>query len=195
MNMIVKSLAIASASALFVACSSGGGIALECTWPDAPKEAAPGWICDEPVEGLAISAVGSAEMSAAGVAFTKNKAAADARRQLALQIGVEVAAIFKEYIGTTGLAGQNETVDSAVEDVKELFTKQQLTDTRIYKSITSPGNSLYVLVGYDEETKMSQVNSSIEKAAADSSFDNDNAAWQQFRAKQGHDYLNERMSE
>ena len=195
MKSIVRSLAVASASALFVACASSGNVALECAWPDSPKEAAPGWICDEPVEGLAVSAVGSAEMSAAGVAFTKNKAAADARRQLANQIGVEVAAVFKEYIGTTGLAGQNETVDSAVEDVKELFTKQQLSDTRIYKSTTSPSNVLYVLVGYDEAAKMSQINSTIEKAAADSSFDNENAAWQQFRAKQGHDYLNGRMSE
>ena len=47
---------------------------MECVFPDAPDTEAPGWVCDQPVEGLAVSAVGVAEKSAAGHSFMKNMA-------------------------------------------------------------------------------------------------------------------------
>ena len=33
----------------------------DCVFPDAASVPAPGWVCDEPVEGVDVSAVGSAE--------------------------------------------------------------------------------------------------------------------------------------
>ncbi len=48
------------------ACVGGEASVPDCTYPDSPQTAAPGWVCDEPVEGLAVSAVGSANKSAIG---------------------------------------------------------------------------------------------------------------------------------
>ena len=62
-----------------------------CVFPDAPKHTAPAWVCDTPVEGLAVSAVGSHEKSAAGPAFMKDQAVASARVNLAQQMRVHVA--------------------------------------------------------------------------------------------------------
>ena len=55
----------------------------DCTYPDAPDQVAPGWICDEPVAGVELSATGYAKKSAAGHSFMKQMAMADARMQLA----------------------------------------------------------------------------------------------------------------
>lgn len=193
MNNALKLLLIAGFGSVMVACASTTKVA-ECNWPDKPDKEAPGWICGEPVEGLAVSAVGFSEKSAAGIAFTRNKAAADARTQLANQIGVKVEALFKEYIGTTGKAGAvTETVDAAAEDIKELFSSQNLADTRVYKNITSPSGNTFILVGFDTAALATQVSKTIQEASANSSFNNDNAAWQQFKASQGHEYLRKRV--
>ena len=37
----------------------------DCSWPGT-SQAAPGWTCDEPVEGVEVSAIGIHEKSAAG---------------------------------------------------------------------------------------------------------------------------------
>ena len=80
------------------ACTSGGAkpdnakTATECTYPDDPKEAAPLWVCDAPVDGVAVSAVGSAPKQAAGTDFQKEMAEADARTRLAREFRTRVSA-------------------------------------------------------------------------------------------------------
>ena len=156
----------------------------ECTFPNSDrKEAAPGWICDEPVEGISVSAVGSAQKSKAGHSMMKQMAAADARVQLAQNVRTQVSNMIKQYAETTG-AADSETVDQVNTSVTKQITNETLSGTRILKSTTGPDGALYVLVGLDEESAQQ-----ITEAAIKTSMNNDKAAWQQFRAQKGQEEL------
>ena len=83
---LTRVLGVSALALSLTACFGGGSkqaAVPDCTFPDAPAVAAPGWVCDEPVEGLAVSAVGSADKSGAGINFMKQQASAAARVQLA----------------------------------------------------------------------------------------------------------------
>ena len=153
-----------------------------CTFPNS-KESAPGWICDEPVEGMPVTAMGSAAKSDAGHDFMKQMAATGARVQLAQNMRVQVQNMIKQYVETTGAANK-ETVDRVNTSVTKQITDQTLQGTRIIKSITGPDGTLYVLVGLDET-----VAQKLTEAAIKTSMNNDQAAWQQFRAQKGQDEL------
>jgi len=163
--------------------TSAPQMAAECAFPDAPSTPAPAWICDEPVDGIAVSAVGSAEHSKAGFDFMKQMAAASARVQLAQQMRVQVRNMIKQYAETTG-AADSETVDKVNTSVTKLITKEELTGTKVYKTRTSPNGALYVLVGLDPQNAIE-----ITKAALKTSMNNDQALWQQFKAQKGQDEL------
>ena len=155
----------------------------DCVFPDAPGTEAPGWICDEPVEGVEISAVGSADKSAAGHDFMKQMAATSARVQLAQRMKVKVQNMIKQYVETTG-AADHETVDKALTSVTKQITNETLVGTKIYKTRTSPTGSLYVLLGMDPN--------SVETAAQNAiktSMNNERALWQQFKAQKAQDEL------
>ena len=68
----------------------------ECTFPNSDKPA-PIWVCDGPVDGMTVGAVGSAAKSDAGTAFMKQMAATDARVQLAQNMKVQVQNMIKQY--------------------------------------------------------------------------------------------------
>ena len=155
----------------------------ECVFPDSPKDAAPLWICDAPVEGVAVSAVGAANKSAAGVSFMKDQAAADARVKLAQQMKVHVNNMIKQYVETTG-AGSSETVDKVNTSVSKLITSEELTGSRIFRTATSPKGAMYVLLGLDP----SVTREATEKAVK-TSMKNDQALWQQFKAKKAQDEM------
>lgn len=154
----------------------------ECAFPNS-KEAAPGWVCDAPVEGVAVSAVGISAKSQAGIAFMKQMATADARVQLAQSVRIQVANMIKQYAETTGAADQ-ETVDKVNSSVTKQITNESLAGTKILKSTTGPDGSLFVLVGLDEAGTQK-----IVEAAINTSLNNDRAAWQQFRAQKGQEEL------
>jgi hypothetical protein len=154
----------------------------DCVFPNS-REPAPGWICDQPVEGMSVTAVGSAAKSDAGISFMKQMASTDARVQLAQNMRVQVQNMIKQYAETTG-AGSKETVDRVNTSVTKQITDQSLQGTRIVKSITGPDGTLYVLVGLDP-TGAQQ----LTEAAIKTSMGNDQAAWQQFRAQKGQDEL------
>ena len=155
----------------------------DCVFPDAPSVAAPGWICDEPVEGIEVSAVGSAAKSAAGNSFMKNMAATDARVQMAQSMKVHVQNMVKQYAETTGAAA-SETVDKVNTSVTKQITDQTLTGTKRYKSITSPNGVVYVLIGMDDATAAKATEEVVR-----TSMNNDKALWQQFKAQKGQDEL------
>jgi len=154
-----------------------------CVFPDAPTTPAPGWICDEPVEGVAVSAVGVAEKSAAGHSFMKNMAQTDARVQLAQSMKVHVQNMVKQYAETTG-AADTETVDKVNTSVTKQITDETLVGTKIYKTRTSPNGALYVLLGMD-----ASVVAAATENALKTSMNNDRALWQQFKAQKGQDEL------
>jgi len=183
MNKAGYLIAGVTMSVLLTACGEKKEDVAECVFPDAPGTAAPGWICDEPVEGVEISAVGSAEKSGAGHDFMKSMAATNARVALAQNMQVQVRNMIKQYVETTG-AADSETVDKVMTSVTKQITNETLVGTKIYKTRKSPGGSLYVLLGMDE----SSVQKATEKALK-TSMKNERALWQQFKAQKGQDEL------
>jgi len=183
MNKAAYLVAGVAMSALIAGCAGSKEEVAECVFPDAPGTAAPGWVCDQPVEGVEISAVGSAQKSGAGHSFMKQMAATDARVQLAQRMKVEVRNMIKQYVETTGAADQ-ETVDKAMTSVTKQITNETLVGTKIFKTRTSPTGTLYVLLGMDP--------ASVETAAENAiktSMKNERALWQQFKAQKGQDEL------
>lgn len=178
-------LGIIALTVLLTACGKDDALkeAAECVFPDAPDESAPGWVCDFPVEGIAVSAVGVAEKSAAGHSFMKNMAATDARVQLAQRMKVHVQNMVKQYAETTG-AADTETVDKVNTSVTKQITDQSLLGTKIYKTRTSPNGALYVLLGMDANATAEATQNALR-----TSMGNDSALWQQFKAQKGQDEL------
>ena len=170
-------------SALLAGCSDKKQEVADCVFPDAPGTAAPGWVCDEPVSDIEVSAVGSAEKSGAGHDFMKSMAATNARVSLAQNMQVQVRNMIKQYVETTG-AADSETVDKVLTSVTKQITNETLVGTKIFKTRKSPGGSLYVLVGMDEAS----MQKATEKALK-TSMRNERALWQQFKAQKGQDEL------
>ncbi len=155
----------------------------ECVFPDAPDTPAPLWVCDAPIEGVELSAVGYAQKSKAGNSFMKQMATADARVQLAQVFKTRVQNMIKQYAETTG-AADTETVNKVNTSVSKLITNETLVGSRIFRTRTSPKGGLYVLVGLDS--------AKVQKAAEESlktSMNNDQALWQEFKAKKAQDEL------
>ncbi len=148
----------------------------ECVFPDAPQSAAPNWVCDAPVEGVAVSATGSYEPSKAGASFMKDQATAAARVRLAQQMTVHVTNMIRQYAQTTG-AASSETVDRVNESVSKLITVESISGSKVFRSATSPKGMIYVLVGLDPKLAEQQT-----ATALHSSMNNDRALWQQFQA-------------
>ena len=190
MKTSLNLIGVIAVAVLMTACSSDETIkeAVDCVFPDAPDDDAPGWVCDQPVEGIAVSAVGVAEKSAAGHSFMKNMAATDARVQLAQRMQVHVQNMVKQYAETTG-AADTETVDKVNTSVTKQITDQTLLGTKIYKTRTSPNGDLYVLVGMDENSVAEATQNVLR-----TSMGNDAALWQQFKAQQGQDELAEAIA-
>ena len=155
----------------------------DCVFPDSPSTSAPGWVCDEPVAGVEVSAVGVAAKSAAGHSFMKNMAATDARVQLAQSMKVHVQNMVKQYAETTG-AADAETVDKVNTSVTKQITDETLAGTKIFKTRTSPNGALYVLLGMD-----ASIAAAATENALKTSMNNDRALWQQFKAQKGQDEL------
>ena len=181
------SFAAVFAAGALTACG-GAQVVAGCTFPNSPSIEAPGWICDEPVSGVEVSAVGSAEKSAAGTSFMKTQAATTARVQLAQNVQVEVSNMVKNYVETTGI-GDNQTVDKVATSVTKQITAQTLNGSRIYKSRTGPSGTIYVLVGMNPAAVAKTA-----KTAVTSSMGKDKALWQQFRSKKAQDELADEIS-
>lgn len=192
MNMKLKFVATSLALAL-TGCMGGGSTpakteapraaAPECVYPDSPTSVAPLWVCDSPVEGVAVSAVGSHEKSAAGAQFMKDQAAAAARVNLAQQMRVKVNNMIKQYVESTG-AATSETVDKVNASVSKLITSESISGSRIFRSTTSPSGAIYVLVGLDP-----MMTAEATQNALKTSMNNDQALWQQFKAMKSQEEL------
>jgi hypothetical protein len=154
----------------------------DCTY-FGTQDPAPLWICGAPVDGVEVSAVGSAEQSGAGEAFMKQMAATDARVQLAQSMKVQVANMIKQYAETTG-AGKDETVDKVNTSVTKQITDQTLIGTRIFRTQSGTNGRYYVLVGLDTASVQK-----ITEAAVKTSMNNDKALWQKFQAGKAQDEM------
>ena len=156
----------------------------ECTFPDDGRTPAPLWICDAPVEGLDVSAVGSAQPTKAGYNFQKDMATAHGREQLASQMKIKVKKMIKRYAETTG-SRDSETVDKVNTSVSKLITNETLVGSRIFRSLTNPNTKvLYVLIGFDVAAMQNNVQDAVK-----TSMRNDQALWQKFQAQKAQDEL------
>jgi hypothetical protein len=185
MNTFSRIVFLSALTALVSACSSPAPKVeqvAECVFPGS-SQAAPLWVCDAPVEGISVGAVGAAAKSDAGVSFMKQMAATDARVQLAQNMKVQVQNMIKQYVEATGAASK-ETVDRVNTSVTMQITDQSLQGTKIFRSIVGPDGTMYVLVGLDEMAAQK-----LTESAVKTSMNNDQAAWQQFKAQKGQDEL------
>jgi hypothetical protein len=154
----------------------------DCTY-FGTQDPAPLWICGAPVDGVEVSAVGSAEQSGAGESFMKQMAATDARVQLAQSMKVQVANMIKQYAETTG-AGKDETVDKVNTSVTKQITNETLVGTKIFRTQSGTNGRYYVLLGIDAASVQKLTESAIK-----TSMNNDKALWQKFQAGKAQDEL------
>lgn len=104
----------------------------ECVYPNSPDSAAPDWVCEPAAEGYDIVAVGYAEKSAAGVAFMKQMAVANARNNL--------TGAYSNWV-----VAKKEQVNAEVD--LPLLTDGHLINSTLLHTANSPAGGMYALVG------------------------------------------------
>lgn len=137
---------------------------------------APGWVANPMVEG-GLSAVGSAMPTKAGMSFQRTRALGNARDELARQLSVEVANLFKNFTQATGI-GDAETVDTVASNVSRQVAQATLAGSRQADLWQAPDGELYVLVVMEPESVIAATKEAVKAAAT--SMGNDEALYQQF---------------
>lgn len=184
--MKLKLVSLLVSSVVLVACSKdvvNTPVAAipDCVFADGSNQAAPDWVCGALVEGVALSAVGYSEKSAAGPNYMKQMAATAARVELAQVLSVDLQNMVKQYVETTG-AGDAETVDRVNSVVTKQVTEQQLIGSKVVRQMPTPSGGLVVLVGLDPSqaegvaesilrTSMRSEAALFQKLEAEKSFD------------------------
>ena len=146
-------------------------------------QAAPQWVCDggATMEG-GIFGVGSAPKSPLGMSFQRNEAVAQARDELARQLKVKVENMIKNYMSSTGV-GNNQTAERVSTQVSKQLTSQVLEGSKLLKTWIANDGTMYVLVGMTKPVK------NAVKNAVKTTFKNDQALWQEFKAKKAQEEL------
>jgi glucose/arabinose dehydrogenase len=128
--------------------------------------------------------VGSSEKNPLGISFQRTEAAAAARDALTRQLKVKVKNMFKQFQATTGI-GDAQTAEKATQNVSKQVAAATLNNSKVMKTWVSPKGTLYVLVGMpDPKAVANQV-----KQAVKTTFHNDEALWQEFKAKKADEEL------
>ena len=148
---------------------------------------APKWTCIPMVEG-AYSAIGIADKSAAGAAHMRRVALMNGRSNLTQQIQTQVKDKVTGYTGVTGNADA-EVVDKVSKAVTAQVAKVDLKGSKAIDMWNAPSGAIYLLVSLPESTVNGTVKETIQKTLK-STYQNDDAAWQQFQSKQALDDLN-----
>ena len=149
---------------------------------------APKWTCIPNVDDY-YSGVGIAQKSAAGMAHMRRVATANGRSDLAQQIKSQVKDKITIYSGTTGVA-KDETVDQAIEAVTKQLAKVDLVGSKAIDSWTAPSGALYLLVTVSKNSTNKQIQQNVT-----TSFNNERALWQQFKAKNALEGLRKDFAE
>jgi hypothetical protein len=144
---------------------------------------APRWTCIPEIDGF-YAGVGIANKSAAGMAHMRKVAMMNGRSDLTQQIATQVKDKMQGFTQTTG-NGQSETVDAVTKAVTDQSANVKLSNSKAVDMWNAPSGALYVLM----TVPAVDVNK-IVKNAAKSSFNNDNAKWQDFKSTQAFDALN-----
>lgn len=141
----------------------------------------PDWYINPTFEdGLA--AVGSAKIGAGGLSFARQEAMADARAQLAQSIEVKVNTMFKSYVNTVGLGGED-GLEKVATSVSKQVASQTLKGSR-QEQLDRVGDELLILVVIPNESLRDET-----KKAVNTTLGNDQALWQEFKAEKAQQEL------
>ncbi len=110
-----------------------------CYYPDQKDALAPGWLCNKDIPGYQATAIGSADKSAAGKAFMKQRAITNARVKLTQQFSSNVEAMLKSH------ADKNSNQLSLNQ--RGYLTDRDLVKIKLVYMTQSPAGKLYVLIG------------------------------------------------
>ncbi len=109
----------------------------------------PDWVLRPSYEN-GIAGVGSAKITELGFDFARKEAMANARADLARQVGLKVNSAFKSYITKVGI-GANASVDKVVEEVYGDIVAQDLFNSKIKEAWENPQGEFYVLMVIDNK--------------------------------------------
>ena len=171
------------ATMLFTGCGNSNNsispFAAQCKIEGA---SAPDWICNggANMEG-GVFAVGSAQKSPLGIGFQRQEAMAAARDALSRQMSVKVKNMFKTYMSSTG-TGDAQTAERVATNVSKQLSKEVLQGSKLLNTWISPKGTMYVLVGMKNIKQ-------VVKQAAKTTLHNDQALWQEFKAKKAQENL------
>lgn len=143
---------------------------------------APDWVLGDS-QGESFSAVGSARIGKGGIQFARTEALAIARSELARQVSVKVRGLVNTFAQQTGI-GDDQTLDAFSKQVSKLVTDETLSGSREKDTWISPSEDIYVLAVLNGEG----VKDSVRRQVI-SSYQQDTAKWQEFKAKNGNEEL------
>ncbi len=149
-------------------------------------EHAPDWVLTE-YKGEEFSAVGSARIGKGGIQFARTEAIANARSELARQVLVKVRGLVNTFAQHTGI-GDDQTLDAFSKQVSKLVTDETLSGSREKDMWISPSSDLYVLAVLGK----TEVKESVRRQVI-SGYQQDSARWQEFKAKNGNEELDEEI--
>ena len=165
--------------------ATGAFMLTGCGQQPQPKlngEKVPAWVFNGGAKmKKGIFAVGSAEKSPLGINFQRKEAMANARDELARQISIKVENMFKSYMSSTG-TGDDQTAERVATDVSKQLSKAVLEHSKLLKTFIAPNGTMFVLVG------MPNIKGAV-KNAVKTTFKNDEALWQEFKAKKAQEEL------
>jgi hypothetical protein len=143
-------------------------VTADCVFKDAPQHKAPLWVCDVPVEGYELTAVGFSEKRPTQ-SMTSAAARTDANVQMSEHFATSVAQLFQDYQKSMVTEeGEKFLVDTDL--VRESTTSITLFGSKVVRTMTSPNLGQYVVIAMDKST----YKANAEKAFAALSDDNAN---------------------
>ena len=133
------------------------------------------------------SAVGSAKIGKGGLQFARTEALATGRDELARQVSVKVETLVNNFAQQTGI-GDDQMLDAFSKQVSRQITDETLAGSRQQDIWISPSADVYVLVVMDNE----QIKTAVRRQMV-SSYRQDDARWQEFKAKNGAEELDREL--
>jgi len=149
-------------------------------------ENAPEWVLTGHLKETT-SAVGSAKIGKGGLQFARTEALATGRDELARQVSVKVETLVNNFAQQTGI-GDDQMLDAFSKQVSRQITDETLAGSRQQDIWISPSADVYVLVVMDNE----QIKTAVRRQMV-SSYRQDDARWQEFKAKNGVEELDREL--
>ncbi len=156
-------------------CSSNTNVKLDkvtsCNFPQT-SEKAPLWVCGASVDGLEVQGVGVAKKSKAGLNLTRQKAAANARVNIAQELKANIISEVSEKISSQS-DGQTEIIADVSSFVSKQVVSSNLIGAKVYREVYSSDGTLYTLVGLNKDAYNKTIKNIEEQAQQDKNLTED----------------------